>query len=407
MKIHVAQKGETLQEIAQRHDVVFDELKEMNTHLSNPDMIMPGMKIRIPSSSKQVRKESATAPMKKKEEPKEVPMPKEIIQYPTEHPYKDTSPKAMPVMKEDDTVKPLNNKIPVDPLKGINDQKFDQEPGNAKDNWKAPTMPGFPMDKKGYGDKKMSFGPENATHHQVPAPYGGAPTPFQGVPNGMPWVQGEPAGYPAQPVGQYGVGSHAPLPPQHVSPQQSYHQPVHEEYGENWMESSSSVEIPQLPYHLAGTPKKQNCGCGSGNNVTYPPYGAVSPYGQPGYQTFVPRPQGGVPNQPVAPKPAYPGYPGGTLNQPVVPNQAYPGYQGGTPNQPVAPNQAYPGYPGGTPNQPVVPNQAYPGYPGGTPNQPVAPNQAYPGYPIPPVSGGYGYNNPGFNRSDESGEGSE
>lgn len=93
MKIHIVQKGDTLWEIAKNYGVDFEELKQINSHISSPDMIMPGMKIKIPSSAKAVVKESAVKekkmekemkvapsqplPPKKKEEEKsmEIPMP--------------------------------------------------------------------------------------------------------------------------------------------------------------------------------------------------------------------------------------------------------------------------------------------------------------------------------------------
>ncbi|WP_029326492.1 SafA/ExsA family spore coat assembly protein [Bacillus sp. m3-13] len=46
MKIHIVQKGDTLWKIAQKYNVNFEELKKSNSQLSNPDMIMPGMKIK-------------------------------------------------------------------------------------------------------------------------------------------------------------------------------------------------------------------------------------------------------------------------------------------------------------------------------------------------------------------------
>ena len=48
MKIHIVQKGDTLWKLAKKYGVKFDELKKLNSQLSNPDMIMPGMKIKIP-----------------------------------------------------------------------------------------------------------------------------------------------------------------------------------------------------------------------------------------------------------------------------------------------------------------------------------------------------------------------
>ena len=50
MKIHIDQKGDTLWKIAQKYGVQFEELKQINSQLSNPDMIMPGMKIKVPGT---------------------------------------------------------------------------------------------------------------------------------------------------------------------------------------------------------------------------------------------------------------------------------------------------------------------------------------------------------------------
>ena len=92
MRIHIVQKGDTLWEIAKKYSVDFEQLKQLNSQLSSPDMIMPGMKIKIPSSSKPVKKEMKKET--KKETIKEMPK--------AEHPYKSTSPKPIKVIKEDD-----------------------------------------------------------------------------------------------------------------------------------------------------------------------------------------------------------------------------------------------------------------------------------------------------------------
>src|SRR5699024_478769 len=55
MKIHIVQKGDTLYEIAKAYHVPLEELIEMNRHLSDPNMLMPGMKIHIPTSPEAVR----------------------------------------------------------------------------------------------------------------------------------------------------------------------------------------------------------------------------------------------------------------------------------------------------------------------------------------------------------------
>src|SRR5699024_7260177 len=74
VKIHIVQKGDTLWELAEQYDVDFSELKKVNSQLSSPDMIMPGMKVKIPSSKKQVKKETKQT----KEEKKENHSPKPI-----------------------------------------------------------------------------------------------------------------------------------------------------------------------------------------------------------------------------------------------------------------------------------------------------------------------------------------
>ncbi|WP_164668490.1 SafA/ExsA family spore coat assembly protein [Virgibacillus doumboii] len=104
MKIHIVQKGDTLWEIANNYGVDFEKVKELNPQLSSPDMIMPGMKIKIPSTSKPVKSDNTAV---KKETQKPI----------TKQPYKDTSPKPMPVVKEDDYKKPvkMQPKMPVKP----------------------------------------------------------------------------------------------------------------------------------------------------------------------------------------------------------------------------------------------------------------------------------------------------
>lgn len=96
LKIHIVQKGDTLWNIAQKYNVNFEELKSANTQLSNPDMIMPGMKIKVPTASVQVKKETQVKGVAKeapiagvqKEAPKVMGVQKEapIVK---EHPYKE------------------------------------------------------------------------------------------------------------------------------------------------------------------------------------------------------------------------------------------------------------------------------------------------------------------------------
>jgi morphogenetic protein associated with SpoVID len=84
VKIHIVQKGDTLWKIAQKYGVDFEQLKKINGHLSNPDMIMPGMKIKVPTAGVPVKKEAP----KKETKINLAPKKEENI----EHPYANTKP---------------------------------------------------------------------------------------------------------------------------------------------------------------------------------------------------------------------------------------------------------------------------------------------------------------------------
>lgn len=102
VRIHIVQKGETLWNIAQKYGVNFDELKKMNAHLSNPEMIMPGMKIKVPTTGGSVAKKEmpkATHPFaQKKEAPKSVTQP--VKEKPKEMPKEQPTQIYQPVMPE-------------------------------------------------------------------------------------------------------------------------------------------------------------------------------------------------------------------------------------------------------------------------------------------------------------------
>lgn len=109
VKIHIVQKGDTLWKIAKKYGVNFEELKQMNAQLSNPDMIMPGMKIKVPTGGGTVKKETQI-----KYGSKEMPM-KEMPK--TEHPFKEQKPMAMPVQEAKkempkEVQKPFTPKMP-------------------------------------------------------------------------------------------------------------------------------------------------------------------------------------------------------------------------------------------------------------------------------------------------------
>jgi morphogenetic protein associated with SpoVID len=110
VKIHIVQKGDTLWKIAKKYGVNFEELKQMNTQLSNPDMIMPGMKIKVPTTGGTIKKEAPLGSMpakinygSKKEMPiskppivKEQPKTLPIKEAPIQMPIKE-APIQMPI----------------------------------------------------------------------------------------------------------------------------------------------------------------------------------------------------------------------------------------------------------------------------------------------------------------------
>lgn len=103
MKIHIVQKGDTLWNLAKKYDVNFEELKAANTQIANPDMVMPGMKIKVPGKGIQAKKEVQVK--NKKAEPakdytaKEQPAPKKEQPKAKEAPAVKPPPMKMPKME--------------------------------------------------------------------------------------------------------------------------------------------------------------------------------------------------------------------------------------------------------------------------------------------------------------------
>ncbi|MGV3487889.1 MAG: SafA/ExsA family spore coat assembly protein [Tuberibacillus sp.] len=103
MKIYTVQEGDSLYEIAKKHGVDLSELEKANPQLSDPNKIMPGMKIKVPTGGVHVKKKEMPV---KKEAPikKEVPIKKEM-------PVKKEVPekKEVPIPAE----KPINMEISI------------------------------------------------------------------------------------------------------------------------------------------------------------------------------------------------------------------------------------------------------------------------------------------------------
>lgn len=109
MKIHIVQKGDTLWKIAKQYNVDFEQLKRLNTQLSNPEMIMPGMKIKIPSQSSPAKHENTPIGQNAGMPPLKA-MPSPQIETPEQAVTPEVPLKAMPTVPvpviEPDDLKP-------------------------------------------------------------------------------------------------------------------------------------------------------------------------------------------------------------------------------------------------------------------------------------------------------------
>lgn len=112
MKIHIVQKGDTLYKIAHAYGVSLEELMEMNQHLSDPNMLMPGMKIHIPANTDKVAEQAKKETKQAKKMEKTAPQvterrPRHHVEMDDQRPHKVPSlqerptqpmmPQAMPM----------------------------------------------------------------------------------------------------------------------------------------------------------------------------------------------------------------------------------------------------------------------------------------------------------------------
>ncbi|MBM7701385.1 SafA/ExsA family spore coat assembly protein [Metabacillus iocasae] len=169
MKIHIVQKGDTLWKIAQKYGVNFEELKKMNSQLSNPDMIMPGMKIKVPTSGVPVTKETPGV-MGVKEMPK------------ADHPYANQSTKSYPVTEIDNQVAPAKEmakkEMPIKEMP-IKEQPKKEMPVKEQPKKEAPiALPKLPklqpmtpeVDINNYYTLNMQIPPKKEKPKEEPKP---------------------------------------------------------------------------------------------------------------------------------------------------------------------------------------------------------------------------------------------
>lgn len=144
MKIHIVQKGDTLWKVAKKYGVNFEQLKKMNSQLSNPDMLMPGMKIKIPEGTAHPIKNNTNTKVKfgsvkeapvtpapittvqpesSLQKPKEAPiqpqaMPVQPKEMPIQPPVMPIQPKEMPIQQVIPTPPPMpvKKEMPIQPM---------------------------------------------------------------------------------------------------------------------------------------------------------------------------------------------------------------------------------------------------------------------------------------------------
>lgn len=103
LKIHIVQKGDTLWDIAQQYKVDFEQLKSLNVQISSPDMIMPGMKIKIPTEQKKVTHQDTKKHHKQKSSHKKTKAKHKPFEQ-------SLMPHALPTLEDDSTKSPLSKK---------------------------------------------------------------------------------------------------------------------------------------------------------------------------------------------------------------------------------------------------------------------------------------------------------
>lgn len=92
MKIHIVQKGDTFYKIAKKYGVDVEQLKSMNTQIPNMEMLLPGMKVKIPTVKVPVQKEMVVKEVKKEKVMEDVKLdlpklPKQPMPQGVPHPY--------------------------------------------------------------------------------------------------------------------------------------------------------------------------------------------------------------------------------------------------------------------------------------------------------------------------------
>lgn len=321
MRIHIVQKGDTLWTIAKKYGVNFDELKKLNAQLSNPDLIMPGMKIKVPTPAGTMKKEmpvkeAPVVPMQmpNKEAPV-VPPPKPVKEQPTQVSPVKEQPKEQPKQPMMPPLPPVVPEVEINQVFQMNMEQMQQTvqpppppaPPVKPDN----IFPG--LDKKEELVESTSvpiMPPPMPEIEMAPQLQGGSNYPMSAYVNQhqmAPQVQGygmHPGMHP-----QWCMPTPMPMemPMQMPMQQAPLMQPSYE-MGEEIMESSEEISshYPMMNYpssdHVQIT---QEAGVVAPMNYAPPMYPTIAPYQMP------PHPSHSycVPCTHAMPGAGYPGYP--------------------------------------------------------------------------------------------------
>ncbi|KIL44540.1 hypothetical protein KP78_35040 [Jeotgalibacillus soli] len=292
MKIHIVQKGDSLWTIAKKYNVSFEELKAVNTQLSNPDMIMPGMKIKVPSEGKGNKgvmvKETTISHPFKEHKPSVMPpvaYPEYILpkmqpapQVPQSQPVPQPMPQIiMPHFQPQPAPQPIMMQPEVDIYQTYNlhllQAQPQPQPALTPPPPPAPPMPEAPV--KGVEEPPvlpmMEEGPSVQYLQEGMMPMmDPSCIPVTPVMPGAGWG---PFPFPAAPASM-GPGMYAPQ----VQGAQYMPMPAHYDESPEHHAYQHPTAYPQQP-NAMGIPPKKSCGCGGQQQYMQPvPYVKPQPF---------------------------------------------------------------------------------------------------------------------------------
>ncbi|WP_169870970.1 LysM peptidoglycan-binding domain-containing protein [Shouchella patagoniensis] len=132
MRIHIVQKGDTLWKLANKYDVEPEQIQSANPNVVNPEMLMPGMKLKVPTGTVVVRKEKTeTNKQLTSQKQKETIPKKESVQ-----PLKKSEIKAQEIKKTKPEIQ-----MPSPPQSNKKGPTFEQQKPMQQSNELLPLPP--------------------------------------------------------------------------------------------------------------------------------------------------------------------------------------------------------------------------------------------------------------------------